>query len=152
MNTPVPVPPAGGASIDAGRLKHLEMIQAVISRMAGNSFLIKGWSVTLMAAILALAVKDKVYPMIWVAFVPCVMFWLLDGFFLRQERLFRQLWNARRVEPQDGPTDFDMNTSAFEGQVASWLGIMFSKTLRMFHGCLFAVLVLVTVLMRCIVF
>ena len=28
---------------------HLEMIQAVITRMAGNSFLIKGWSVTLVA-------------------------------------------------------------------------------------------------------
>lgn len=136
-------------SIDTGRLKHLEMIQAVISRMAGNSFLIKGWSVTLLAAILALAVKDKVYSMIWVAFVPCVMFWSLDGFFLRQERLYRRLWNAARAAAQDQPTDFDMNASAFEAQVPGWLKTVFSKTLLLFHGGLFAVLVLVVTLMRC---
>ena len=32
------------------KIAHLEMVQAVITRMAGNSFLIKGWSVTLVAA------------------------------------------------------------------------------------------------------
>jgi hypothetical protein len=47
--------------------KHLELIQAVISRMAGNSFLLKGWSVTLAAALLALgylglALPDAVAP------------------------------------------------------------------------------------------
>jgi len=30
--------------------KHLELIQGVITRMAGNSFLIRGWSVTLVSA------------------------------------------------------------------------------------------------------
>ena len=37
------------------RVAHLQMIQAVITRMAGNSFLIKGWSVMLVAALFALA-------------------------------------------------------------------------------------------------
>lgn len=32
-------------SIDAGRLKHLEMLQQTIVRMANNSFLVKGWSI-----------------------------------------------------------------------------------------------------------
>ena len=40
------------------QLTHLQMIQAVITRMAGNSFLIKGWSVTLVAALFALAAAD----------------------------------------------------------------------------------------------
>ena len=31
------------------KIKHLEMIQGVINRMAGNSFALKGWSVTLIA-------------------------------------------------------------------------------------------------------
>jgi len=38
---------------------HLQMVQAVITRMAGNSFLIKGWSVTLIAALFALAAADS---------------------------------------------------------------------------------------------
>jgi len=33
------------------KLKHLEMIQDVIKRMASNSFLLKGWSLTLVVAL-----------------------------------------------------------------------------------------------------
>ena len=135
-------PPA----INAGRLKHLEMIQAAISRMAGNSFLVKGWSVTLLSAILALDVKDKVYEMVWIAFFPNVLFWTLDGFFLHQERLFRKLWDAKRSELQDVPTDFSMDTSPYRKQVTSWPGTIFSKTLLVFHGGLFVVLTAVVYL------
>ena len=38
--------------------KYLEFIQQTITRMANNSFLLKGWTVTLSAAIFALAAKD----------------------------------------------------------------------------------------------
>ena len=38
--------------------KHLELVQGVINRMAGNSFMLKGWAVTLVAGIFALAGKD----------------------------------------------------------------------------------------------
>jgi hypothetical protein len=79
--------------IDNGRLKHLEIVQQAITRMAGNSFFLKGWSVTLLSALLAIAVKDSLYLMIWIAFVPVSMFWILDGYFLRQERLYRKLWD-----------------------------------------------------------
>jgi hypothetical protein len=40
------------------KLKHLELVQGVINRMAGNSFILKGWSVTLTSALFALAAKD----------------------------------------------------------------------------------------------
>jgi len=35
------------------KLAHPQMIHGVINRMAGNSFLLKGWSVTLVAALRA---------------------------------------------------------------------------------------------------
>ena len=38
--------------------KHLEFVQAAVNRMAGNLFLLKGWSITLIAALFALAAKD----------------------------------------------------------------------------------------------
>jgi hypothetical protein len=41
------------------KLKHLEFIQGVISRMASNLFLLKGWTITLIAALFALAAKDS---------------------------------------------------------------------------------------------
>ena len=44
--------------MDDHKVSHLEMIQGVINRMAGNSFALKGWAVTLVAGIFALSSKD----------------------------------------------------------------------------------------------
>jgi hypothetical protein len=50
------------------KISHLQMLQAVITRMAGNSFLLKGWSVTLVSAPFALAAAKAninfIYPSI----------------------------------------------------------------------------------------
>lgn len=35
--------------------KHLEFLQGAINRMAGNLFLLKGWTITLIAALFALS-------------------------------------------------------------------------------------------------
>lgn len=123
-------------AIDSGRLKHLEMLQQVITRMASNSFLVKGWSITLISALLAFAAKDKIIVMAGVAVLPWLAFWMLDGFFLRQERLFRKLFDHCRSQPQDSSTDFSMNTQPVSDTVDSWIKVMFSKTLLIFHGVL----------------
>ena len=62
------------------KLKHLEMIQAVVNRMANNSFLLKGWSVTLVSALLALAAANSDRRFVFVAVLPLLMFWLLDAY------------------------------------------------------------------------
>lgn len=135
--------------INVGRLKHLEMLQQIITRMASNSFLVKGWSVTLLSAILVLTAKDKVYVMAWVAVVPVAAFWLLDGYFLRQERLFRKLYDHYRNQPQDTPTDFGMDTSTVANEVGAWGKVMLSKTLVVFHGGLATVLAVILLLSQC---
>lgn len=64
----------GGLDMEK-KLKHLEMIQNIINRMANNSFLLKGWAVTLVAGIFALSNKeaDKIYFL--VAYIPVLVFW-----------------------------------------------------------------------------
>jgi hypothetical protein len=114
------------------KLKHLEMIQLVISRMANNSFLLKGWSVTLTAAIFALAAKDADRSFFIVTLLPVIMFWGLDAYFLHQERLFRKLYDHVRCLP-DGQIDFSMNISIFIQQTDGWIKVAFSKTLLFFH-------------------
>lgn len=47
------------------KYKHLEMIQNIIQRMATNSFMLKGWAVTLIVAIFALADKDMNQNYFW---------------------------------------------------------------------------------------
>ncbi len=115
------------------KLKHLEMIQAVISRMAANSFLLKGWSVTLTAAVFALAgsKNDNAF-LVLIALLPVVMFWGLDGYFLRQEKLFRKLYDYVR-SLDEAEIDFSMDTSSFQGAVDTELKIITSGTLLKFH-------------------
>lgn len=128
------------------KLKHLELIQGVINRMAGNSFLLKGWSVTLASALFALSAKDTNPFFVYLAYFPCVTFWALDGYYLRQERLYRELYKevARR---QPNRIDFSMSTANFEEDIESWISTCFSATLRMFHGTVFLVIVLAMVIM-----
>ncbi len=90
------------------KLKHLELIQNIINRMASNSFLIKGWCVTLVSAVFVLAAKDANTTFIAVAFFPVLIFWILNAYFLRQERLFRKLYDKVRVTDEDA-IDFSMN-------------------------------------------
>lgn len=130
----------------AAKFKHLEMIQAIIKRMAKNSFLLKGWSITLVTALFALAAKDKTESYIVLAYFPCIMFWVLDGYFLWQERLFRKLYDAIRIRNEDS-IDFSMDTSPFLTQVESWRNVCLSKTLLIFHGAIILTITIVMIIL-----
>ncbi len=133
------------------KLEHLKLLQAVITRMASNSFMVKGWCVTLVSALLALSAKDARF-MVFVAYLPVLMFWWLDAFFLHQERLFRELYDHVR-EKSGEASDFSMKTlsqkSDPKSEVDPQLKVAFSKTLFWFYGWLFvAVSAAVYVVMR----
>jgi hypothetical protein len=125
------------------KLKHLEMIQAVINRMAHNSFLLKGWSVTLTAALLALAASNAKPQLILVALFPATMFWGLDGYFLWQERLFRSLYDYVRATDL---VDYSMDTRSCLTGTAGWWRTTVSKTLLAFHGVIVLAIVAAAVL------
>ena len=78
------------------KLKYLEFIQNIINRMSSNSFALKGWSVTLIAGIFALAAKDVNQVYFLIAYVPIVTFWGLDSYYLKEERIFRYLYDQAR--------------------------------------------------------
>ncbi len=121
--------------MSSSKLEHLKMLQAVITRMAGNSFLIKGWCVTLVAALLTLSAKEARY-LVFVAYLPVLMFWWLDALFLRQERLFGELFDKVRTNGND-EADFSMKPLGNgESKVESQFKIASSKTLGWFYGWL----------------
>lgn len=125
------------------KLKHLEFLQATIARMAGNSFLLKGWSVTLAAALFALSAKDTNPKLIPVAYYPVLAFWVLDGYFLSQERKFRALYDKvssmREIE-----IDFSMNTNEFNKGRNTWAASALSTTLLLFYGTVLLVMLFLT--------
>ena len=75
------------------KYKHMDYIQSAISRMASNSFYLKGWNVTIIAAIVALSFKESDWRIYACALVLNFVFWFLDAYYLKQEKLFRELYN-----------------------------------------------------------
>jgi hypothetical protein len=118
--------------------KHLEFLQGAINRMAGNLFLLKGWTITLIAALFALSAKDSNKAYVLVAYFPALVFWILDGYFLSQERRFRALYDyVRKLE--DAQIDFSMDTRPFKDD-NTWLDGMFSATLMTYYGALVVIM------------
>ena len=115
------------------REKHLELIQGVINRMASNSFHLKGWSVVLVSALFALAGKDKAVYFVYLAYLPAIAFWVLDGYFLWQERMYRELYDAVRKDTR-ADSDFSMYAYQYRTEVPSWPATCVSTTLLIFHG------------------
>ena len=130
------------------KLKHLEFIQQAVNRMASNLFLLKGWTVTLIAALFALAAKDSKDVYFLIAYLPPVMFWVLDGYFLAQERRFRALYDhVRKLDESE--IDFSMDTQKFSHEWrTSWLGSMFSRTLNIYYGSLIVVMLIVMFMVK----
>ncbi len=128
--------------------KHLEFIQAAVNRMAGNLFLLKGWTVTLIAALFALAAKDANQLYVLVAYFPLFIFWILDGYFLSQERKFRALYDhVRKLD--ESIIDFSMDTTSFGREDRNtWWGAMYSRTLVVYYGGLGLVMVLLMYIVR----
>ena len=121
-------------------LKEIEIIQDIIRRMGFNSFMIKGWAITLV--VVTLLLKGTGYQ-VWIAFIPLLAFWFLDAYFLWQERMYRKLYEwviNNRLKTEEYL--FDMNAYRFKGEVQSRFRIMFSITLGWFYVSI-AILVLI---------
>jgi len=120
--------------------KHLSLIQGVVNRLAGNSFALKGWSVTLVSALLALAAKDADARLVAIALLPALTFWGLDGYFLAQERLFRRLYE-RVIDRDQSLPDFSLDPGSCP--LRCWLQSARSSTLLAFHGTILLLVVLI---------
>ena len=74
------------------KIRYIELVQSIISRLANNSFLLKGWTITLIAAIFSLS--DKIMKnFTFTIYFFILIFWILDSYYLYQERLYRDLYN-----------------------------------------------------------
>ena len=124
-------------------MKEIEIIQDIIKRMAYNSFMTKGWTITLVAV--ALLLKGSNYQ-VFIAYIPLFVFWYLDAYFLWQERLYRRLYNwvvKNRMETEEHL--FDMNAYRFKSEEQPVLRIMFSKTLGWFYGSILGLTIIYTI-------
>lgn len=126
--------------------KEIDLIQSCISRMAHNSFLIKGWTVSLVAVVLALG--DKIANLTYlclILLVPVWSFWYLDAFFLHTEKKYRKMYEWVLTNRRAGNTDFlyDLNPNRFSKEVDTIKQVMFSITLKPFYAIPFIIILLI---------
>jgi hypothetical protein len=133
--------------MDENKRKHLEFIQGVITRMNSNSFLIKGWTITLVSALFALAAKDANINYVLVSYVAIPVFWILDGYYISQERQYRDLYNDVRTKKED-IIDFSMDTRKYNSGNSNWISGIFSKTILPFYGIFVGITLLVMYLLN----
>lgn len=89
--------------MDEKILKHLDFVQNTINRMSTNSFIIKGWTITLIAVIFSLnklegnylfTYSDYNFPTeIVVIIFLILLFWFTNAYFLQQERRYIYIYS-----------------------------------------------------------
>ena len=115
--------------------KHLEFIQDVVERHSRNSFILKGWSVTLVAAVFLLAVRGAKPPLVMAAgFLPSLTFWALDAYYLRQERMYRALYDHVRKGAADREDRFNLDARPFASKVPTWFHSLGATPVFWFHA------------------
>jgi hypothetical protein len=112
------------------KLKHLEFIQTAIGRMSTNSFLFKGWAITIAAGLSAFGAANTKAALLTIALASTVMFWAIDGYYLWLERGFRELYK-KVAASHEIDIDFSMEISK---RHAAW---RWFKTCGRYHLLLF---------------
>lgn len=120
--------------------KEIDLIQSCITRMAQNSFMVKGWFVSLYAVVLALLPeKINLFLLCTVLIMVNLMFWYLDAFFLRTEKIYRKIYDwVLEMRPKNNrELLYQLNPKEYDGKiekVESIRKVMWSRTLRWFYS------------------
>ena len=136
--------------MDESRMRHLEMIQRVVDRLAGNCFALKGWSVAVVSALFVLAAKETNEGYAALALFPALCFWGLNAYYLRQERLFRALHKqvAKGLAGQNDEVTiplFSLDTTPVAQSADGWLPTLLAPTVLWIHLPIVTAVIAVTV-------
>ena len=129
--------------------KEIDLIQGCIKRMASNSFLIKGWALSVFAGVTAITKGENlnnIVLLICTTLVPFVCFWILDAYFLQTERRFRMMYSDRleKRKQNDYSNLYDLNPNRYK--VDGVCEVMWSITLRVFYGIPFIISIVVLII------
>ena len=107
MNTPQ----NENRNISEAKIRHLEMIQRVIERMANMSARIKGWTILVVSGFFALRYGTESASQLdgyisLLALLPCIALCALDVFYVRLEKQYRDFYNDTLGE--NDPRDLGM--------------------------------------------
>ncbi len=132
---------------DDAVIAYFKMIQNVITRMAQNSFLIKAWTITILAGVMIFSISKQIIFMCFIILTITSMFWVLDSYYLKLEKSYRNLFNFKTQQynhllEKETMMLFDMNYKKYSKSNQNLLKIMLSKSELLFYATLIVILVL----------
>jgi len=127
------------ADLPEDRIKHLEMIQDVIARMAGESARMKQFALTVVGIVTSATVATHAPSLASVAGGLSFLFWLLDARYLQQERWYRALYDQVRIGT--GSADFCLTPEAALRHRHSFWSVFFRWSVAPLYLVLIAIAV-----------
>ena len=126
--------------VNESRIRYLEAIQRVIDRLSNTSFILKGWAVSLVAGLMALAASGTNQGYVLIAYIPIAVFWFLDAYFLMMERQYRALFKEN--------ADLSLKLEAFsikrqKGNIDLYARALFSITMLLTYIPLIAATIII---------
>ena len=106
--------------------KHIDLVQSIITRMAQNSFEIKGWMITIVVGLFLFLQNDNLQYNFLIYLFPIIGFWLLDSYYLWQERLYRKLYGSV-ISNLEESSDLKLSVEEFKNST-KYLSALFSIT------------------------
>jgi hypothetical protein len=141
----VSIPPEKIADL---RFKQLEMVQGIVSRMAGYGVNFKSYCITVTTAVCGFAITLQRPVVSLLALLPIASFALIDAQYLRLERRFRRLFDSIRSEDWEAIPSFkiDLRTAPF----VPYFGTLCSWSIVAFYAPLALGVAIVVLIARCI--
>ena len=106
--------------------KHIDLVQSIITRMAQNSFVIKGWMITIVVGLFLFLQNDNLQNNFLIYLFPIIGFRLLDSYYLWQERLYRKLYGSV-ISNLEESSDLKLSVEEFKNST-KYLSALFSIT------------------------
>lgn len=141
-------------NVDAPSVQtYLTLLQGNLARMANNSAACKTWCVTIVAAIVAVAISSNRGTVVFAACLPIVIFALLDALYLSLEADYRTLYNdyvgGLRTHGEASAELFELRPQQDEKQrLRSTFSALGSISVWPVYGVIFVAVVLVGVLVK----
>lgn len=130
-------------SYEVDRENYLNMIQDIIKRMADNSFAMKNWCIAVSSGLFGINTwKEENWKAYLLLLIPIIMFWYLDSYYLRQERLFRGVYDRVRKMSDDEINNSNYSLIPPQKRTAEYKdtykmkNVFFSLTELCFYGVL----------------
>ena len=126
---------------------YLQMVQGVITRMAGNSAQMKTWTVSLVTAayVFSGVASDPHWLIGAGGCIPVIAFWAMDAKYLHLERCYRKLYEA--VRAGENIKSFDLDCRPYVALVDSVWGVAWSWSVRLFYGALLIIVLALTIIL-----